>query len=82
MDVKHRKIDIHFICGLGTDGVSAAKRGMGMKRKAIKFFILIGLLFWCSEAYAIDTDENEIILGLDDIPYLTKIYTRQELEMR
>ena len=51
-----------------------------MKHKFIKFIILILLILQCCVAYAIDTDEGEIILGIDDMPYITEIYSRKELQ--
>ena len=51
-----------------------------MNHKTIGIFILIWLTFQCSVAYAIDTDENEIVLGANDIPNITRIYSHEELE--
>ena len=44
------------------------------------FLTLILLILQCCVAYAIDTDEGEIILGIDDMPYITEIYSYKERE--
>lgn len=49
-----------------------------MNRKMLTCFLLILLLAQCCVAYAIDTDEGEIILGTDDMPYITEIYSYKE----
>ena len=51
-----------------------------MKRKIISLFILACLFSQCCVAYAIDTEEGEIIICADSLSRITRNYRRKELE--